>query len=101
MADSLYIKHLEKLLKEKTEENEALKKENERLAKNFVFHDPLEEIRSLADCVAAIDFNELLYFDSAKRLLLQIIEICDEEMKMPYIEKSSASAGTETEQKKI
>ena len=90
-------------LDEEREKNETLSAENEKLmfrAQVAEMTTPcqgaFEEIRSIADCIHAVDFEILDDFESIVMLVCRIMNVCDKEIKKG---KSSAVAGTTTEPK--
>lgn len=89
-AEGIYIKQLEELLAEKTEEVEKLRKriaflEKLLKEKDQVMPEVLQEIYEIADCIGALEMEALVYSDSVKRLASYIMDICIGEQKRAAI----------------
>lgn len=107
-VDERYIKQLEQLLSKRTADweevvrkNEELSAENEKLLFRALCAEMptasverFEEIRSIADCIHAVDFELLNDCDSVVFLICRIMDVCDQEIRKG---KSPAPLETATE----
>ncbi len=116
-ADAIYIKQLEDLLKERTEELESVKWElsavkcaKEQAEKDLAaFKEKaasaladapnlgaMEEIYAIADCLGAINLNDLMDSKSAQYLICKILDVANDALIKDGMDKGMINNGNDT-----